>query len=143
MRYVAAYLLAVLGGKDSPAAGDIEKILSSVGIEVDSARLSQVVAQLKGKSIDELIKEGREKLSAMPVGGGAAAVSTAAGAPAAAAEEKKAEKSKFCFHNLTTLNENYDEHHSITIFRMNQCDSETNLKKLNLKRSNFHSPNDM
>ncbi|KAG4065751.1 hypothetical protein HA402_012429 [Bradysia odoriphaga] len=89
MRYVAAYLLAVLGGKESPAAGDIEKILSSVGIEVDSARLSQVVAQLKGKSIDELIKEGREKLSAMPVGGGAVA---AAAAPVAAAEEKKAEK---------------------------------------------------
>lgn len=94
MRYVAAYLLAVLGGKEAPAAGDIEKILSSVGIEVDSARLSQVVAQLKGKSIDDLIKEGREKLSAMPVGGGAAAVTAAA--PAAAVEEKKADKSKFC-----------------------------------------------
>lgn len=95
MRYVAAYLLAVLGGKECPAAGDIEKILSSVGIEVDSARLSQVVAQLKGKSIDELIKEGREKLSAMPVGGGGAVA--AAAAPAAAVEEKKAEKSKFQF----------------------------------------------
>lgn len=94
MRYVAAYLLAVLGGKEAPAAGDIEKILSSVGIEVDSARLSQVVAQLKGKSIDDLIKAGREKLSAMPVGGGAAA---ATAAPVAAVEEKKAEKSKFSF----------------------------------------------
>lgn len=94
MRYVAAYLLAVLGGKESPAAGDIEKILSSVGIEVDSARLAQVVAQLKGKSIDDLIKEGREKLSSMPVGGGAVAASAGA-APAAAAEEKKADKSKW------------------------------------------------
>lgn len=98
MRYVAAYLLAVLGGKEAPAAGDIEKILSSVGIEVDSARLSQVVAQLKGKSIDELIKEGRSKLSAMPVGGGAAAATAAA--PVAAVEEKKAEKSKFWFFFL-------------------------------------------
>lgn len=92
MRYVAAYLLAVLGGKESPSTADLEKILSSVGIDVDSARLSQVVAQLKGKSIDDLIKEGREKLSSLPVGGGAAVA--AAAAPAAAVEEKKADKSK-------------------------------------------------
>lgn len=90
MRYVAAYLLAVLGGKDSPAAGDIEKILSSVGIEADSERLNKVVNELKGKSIEELITQGREKLSSMPVGGGvAAAAAPAAGAPAAAAAEKK------------------------------------------------------
>lgn len=89
MRYVAAYLLAVLGGKDSPAAGDIEKILSSVGIEADSERLNKVVNELKGKSIEELISQGREKLSSMPVGGGAAAAAPAADAPAAAAAEKK------------------------------------------------------
>lgn len=58
MRYVAAYLLAVLGGKESPAAADIEKILSSVGIEADGASLGKVIDQLKGKSIDELIKAG-------------------------------------------------------------------------------------
>lgn len=91
MRYVAAYLLAVLGGKESPAAADIEKILSSVGIEADASRLSKVVADLQGKSIEELIKEGREKLSSLPVGGGAAAAPAAAGAdaPAAAAKEDK------------------------------------------------------
>lgn len=90
MRYVAAYLLAVLGGKESPAAGDIEKILSSVGIEADSERLNKVVNELKGKSIEDLITQGREKLSSMPVGGGAAAAAApAAGAPVAAAAEKK------------------------------------------------------
>lgn len=91
MRYVAAYLLAVLGGKDSPAAGDIEKILSSVGIEADSERLNKVVNELKGKSIDELIAKGREKLSSMPAGGGAAVAAAPAGAdaPAAAAADKK------------------------------------------------------
>lgn len=102
MRYVAAYLLAVLGGKESPAAGDIEKILSSVGIEVDSARLSQVVKELKGKSIEDLIKQGREKLSTMPVGGAAVA---AAAAPVAAVEEKKEEKSKLLeARNTCSLN---------------------------------------
>ncbi|KAK3927460.1 60S acidic ribosomal protein P2 [Frankliniella fusca] len=61
MRYVAAYLLAVLGGKESPAAGDIEKILSSVGIEADQASLAKVIEQLKGKKIPDLIKEEEKK----------------------------------------------------------------------------------
>lgn len=91
MRYVAAYLLAVLGGKENPANADIEKILSSVGIEVDGTRVTKVVNELKGKSIDELIAQGREKLSSMPVGGGGAAP-VAAAAGGAAAEEKKEEK---------------------------------------------------
>lgn len=58
MRYVAAYLLAVLGGNKSPSKDDITKILSSVGIEVDGEKLSKVVTELKGKSIDELIAQG-------------------------------------------------------------------------------------
>ncbi|XP_012266772.1 60S acidic ribosomal protein P2 [Athalia rosae] len=91
MRYVAAYLLAVLGGKASPSQGDIEKILSSVGIEADAEKLKKVIAELNGKPIDELIAQGREKLSSMPVGGGAAAPAAAA-AGAAPAEEKKEEK---------------------------------------------------
>lgn len=93
MRYVAAYLLAVLGGKDSPANADLEKILSSVGIEVDTERLTKVIKELAGKSIEELIKEGREKLSSMPVGGGGA-VAAAEAAPAAAAGGDKKEAKK-------------------------------------------------
>ncbi|OQR69485.1 60S acidic ribosomal protein P2-like [Tropilaelaps mercedesae] len=41
MRYVAAYLLAGLGGNSNPNATDIEKILSSVGIEVDKDKLKK------------------------------------------------------------------------------------------------------
>ncbi|XP_059046907.1 large ribosomal subunit protein P2 [Achroia grisella] len=91
MRYVAAYLLAVLGGKAAPVAADVEKILSSVGIEADAEKLKKVIAELNGKSVEELIAQGREKLSSMPVGGGAPAAAGAAPA-AAAAEEKKEEK---------------------------------------------------
>lgn len=58
MRYVAAYLLAVLGGKTSPQNADIEKILSSVGIEADGEKLKKVISELNGKSIDELITKG-------------------------------------------------------------------------------------
>lgn len=77
VRYVAAYLLAVLGGNESPSKADLEKILSSVGVEVDAARVTKIIADLKGKSIEELIAQGREKLSSMPVGGGAAAAPAA------------------------------------------------------------------
>nr|WIM01498.1 ribosomal protein P2 [Limnephilus lunatus] len=91
MRYVAAYLLAVLGGKAAPASGDIEKILSSVGIEADAEKLKKVIAELAGKDVEELIVKGREKLSSMPTGGGAVA---SAAAPAAAAAPKKEEAKK-------------------------------------------------
>nr|CAD7585959.1 unnamed protein product [Timema genevievae] len=96
MRYVAAYLLAALGGKDNPSATDLEKILSSVGIESDSEKLKLVIGQLKGKNIEDVIAAGREKLATMPSGGGAAPIAAAVAGPAAAAapekEEKKAEK---------------------------------------------------
>ncbi|XP_042904856.1 large ribosomal subunit protein P2 [Parasteatoda tepidariorum] len=41
MRYVAAYLLASLGGNKSPSASDVEKILGSVGIEVDKEKVKK------------------------------------------------------------------------------------------------------
>lgn len=95
MRYLASYLLAVLGGKDNPTSSDVEKILNSVGIEVDSEKLKIVVSQLKGKNIEDLIAQGREKLSSMPVGGGAVAVAApGAAAPAAPAKEEAKEEKK-------------------------------------------------
>ena len=58
MRYVAAYLLAVLGGTASPTDKDIKKILSSVGIDADDACLKKVISELKGKDIDEVMAAG-------------------------------------------------------------------------------------
>ena len=50
MRYVAAYLLATLGGNASPSDDDVKKILSSVGIEADDAKLQKVsMVELKRK----------------------------------------------------------------------------------------------
>lgn len=60
MRYVAAYLLAVLGGNAAPKSADIEKILSSVGIESDGERVKKIISELGGKSIDELIAQGKD-----------------------------------------------------------------------------------
>ncbi|GAA6216794.1 60S acidic ribosomal protein P2 [Lates japonicus] len=99
MRYVAAYLLAVLGGNTSPSAKDIKAILGSVGIEADDERLNKVISELNGKDINEVMNSGLSKLASVPAGGAVAAPAAAAaagaagaGAAPAAAEEKKEEK---------------------------------------------------
>ncbi|XP_064423119.1 large ribosomal subunit protein P2 [Latimeria chalumnae] len=97
MRYVAAYLLAVLGGNNSPSSKELKKILDSVGIEAEDDRMNKVISELDGKDIEDVIAQGNCKLASMPAGG-AVAVSAAGGAaPAAgsapaAVEEKKEEK---------------------------------------------------
>lgn len=58
MRYVAAYLLAALGGNESPSASDIKKILDSVGIEAEDELLNKVISELSGKDIEQVIAEG-------------------------------------------------------------------------------------
>ena len=59
MRYVAAYLLAVLGGQANPAEKDIKKILSSVGIDADDASLQKVISELKGKNVTTVMEAGK------------------------------------------------------------------------------------
>jgi len=93
MRYVAAYLLAVLGGNENPSEADVKKILSSVGIDVDAESLKKVIAQLKGKNLEELMAEGRKKLASMPAAGPAVAAAPAAAA-AGAAKQADAPKAK-------------------------------------------------
>merc|ERR1711978_361600 len=100
MRYVAAYLLAALGGNSAPSAKDIKKILTSVGIDADDAALNKVIDELKGKNLEELMAEGREKLASVPSGGGVAASAGGGGAasggdaPAEAKKEEKKEESE-------------------------------------------------
>ncbi|EEC13790.1 ribosomal protein, putative, partial [Ixodes scapularis] len=77
MRYVAAYLLAAMGGNKDPSAADVEKILGSVGIESDAERVKKVISELKGKSVEDVIAKGKEKLASMPSGGGGAAPAAA------------------------------------------------------------------
>lgn len=86
MRYVAAYLLATLGGNSSPSSKDLKSILGSVGIEADDERLKkvkyllvachiiistlslhrclmlfsqQVISELNGKDINEVMNSGK------------------------------------------------------------------------------------
>ncbi|KAJ8115295.1 hypothetical protein OPT61_g3028 [Boeremia exigua] len=98
MKHLAAYLLLGLGGNTSPSAADVKAVLESVGIEADSSRLDQLISELEGKDINELIASGSEKLASVPSGGagGAAAASggaaAAGGAADAPAEEEKVEE---------------------------------------------------
>ncbi|NXV87889.1 RLA2 protein, partial [Calonectris borealis] len=62
MRYVAAYLLAVLGGNESPTSKDLKKILDSVGIETDDERMNKVISELNGKNIEDVIAQGKYSL---------------------------------------------------------------------------------
>nr|XP_042913106.1 60S acidic ribosomal protein P2 [Parasteatoda tepidariorum] len=94
MRYVAAYLLASLGGNKSPSASDVEKILGSVGIEVDKEKVKKVISELNGKDINEVIQAGKSKLASVP-SGGAVVVSgggSAGGAAAGGAPDKEDKK---------------------------------------------------
>ncbi|KAF2068637.1 hypothetical protein CYY_010039 [Polysphondylium violaceum] len=88
MKYLAAYLLCVLGGKATPTADDVTKVLSSVGANVDAARVTLVVKELNGKDINELIAAGKSKIGSVAA---AAAPAAAAAAPAAAAPAAKKE----------------------------------------------------
>eukprot|EP00250_Pteridium_aquilinum_P003460 c13775_g1_i1 orf=461-808(-) len=98
MKVVAAYLLALLGGKSSPCAEDIKTILGSVGAEADEDRIELLLSELKGKDIVELIAAGKEKLASVPAGGGGGVVVSASGGggggAAPVAEAKKEEEEK-------------------------------------------------
>merc|ERR1719261_1808904 len=93
MKYVCAYAMAQIAGKDSPSAEDVKAILEAGGIEVDDAVLKTVLTALDGRDASELIAAGVPKLEAMGGGGGAAPAAAAGGAVAGgAAEEKKKEE---------------------------------------------------
>ncbi|KAI5395902.1 hypothetical protein KIW84_062186 [Lathyrus oleraceus] len=94
MKVIAAYLLAVLGGNNTPSAKTIKDILGS---EAEDGNIELFLSEIKGKDIAEVIASGKEKLASVPSGGGGGGVAVGAapasgGAAPAAAEAKKEEK---------------------------------------------------
>ncbi|GME80941.1 unnamed protein product [Ambrosiozyma monospora] len=96
MKYLAAYLLLQQGGNASPSATDVTKLLESVGVEVESKKVSLLIESVEGKSTEELIAEGATKLASVPAGGAAAASGSSAAATGGAEEaaEEEAEEEK-------------------------------------------------
>jgi large subunit ribosomal protein LP2 len=94
MKYIAAYLLAQAGGNANPTKEDIIAILETVGVVINDAQLSAVIAKLRGQDTAALIERGAANLSSGGGGAGAAAPAPVAAAEKAAPakEEKKEEE---------------------------------------------------
>ena len=93
MKYVSAYALAVLGGKDHPTVEDLEHILSAVGANYERAQAEALVKALAGKAVHEVIAAAQSKMGSLP-SGGAALPAAASAAPAAGGKETKKEETK-------------------------------------------------
>eukprot|EP00929_Paragymnodinium_shiwhaense_P099044 TRINITY_DN6060_c0_g4_i1.p3 TRINITY_DN6060_c0_g4~~TRINITY_DN6060_c0_g4_i1.p3 ORF type:complete len:118 (+),score=60.40 TRINITY_DN6060_c0_g4_i1:96-449(+) len=98
MKYLGAYLMAVIGGKENPTAADIKEILDAGGISCDDVMLAEVCKRMEGKTVHELIAEGSKKFAACGGGGGggggggaapAAGGAAAGGAAGGGAKEEK------------------------------------------------------
>lgn len=93
MKYVAAYLMAALAGKESPSADDIKAILDSVESEYDESIASKLVSELEGKVVHEVVAAGKEKLKGFGGGGGGgAAVAVGGGGGGGGGGEAAAKK---------------------------------------------------
>lgn len=93
MKELAALMLCSLGGKGC-SADDIKVVLEAAGVEVDEDKVSALVGDMEGKSIDEVLAAGMEKVKDVPLGGGGSGGGgggAAAGGAAAAVEQKEEE----------------------------------------------------
>merc|ERR1712094_73210 len=91
MKVVASYMLAVVGGNATPSVSDCKKILKAMNISLDAdqeKRLEELVEEMNGKDIHEVMAEGHKKLAKIP-GGGAGGAAPAGAAPAGGAPAKK------------------------------------------------------
>merc|ERR1712138_94182 len=88
MKVIAAYMLAVTGGNDSPNVADCKKILLSVGVnlaEDEEKRLEDLVEEMAGSSLAEVLEKGHALLKTVPGGSGGGAAAPGAAAPGATA----------------------------------------------------------
>jgi large subunit ribosomal protein LP2 len=94
MRYIAAYLLAQLGGDSNPSKAKISAIVKSAGVNVDESAIDSLLSKFAGKSLADVIAEGSAKLSVIGGGasGGAAAPAASEASPVAPVEEPKKEE---------------------------------------------------
>jgi len=93
MKVIAAYLLATLGGNSKPDVSAIQKILKSVGANVEDSQVQKLLKELEGKNINEVLEAGKKQLSSVPSGGSG----SSSGAKTETKEVKKEEKKSFVF----------------------------------------------
>ena len=96
MKYLAAYLMAVVAEDSHPTQAKVESILKSIGAEIDTVVLAAFFKQVEGKNVHELIATGLGKLSnfaaAAPAAGSASPSKKAGSSPKAAAKVEEEEE---------------------------------------------------
>ena len=58
MKHVAAYLLAVLGGKANPTEKDVTAIIAAGGGKADAEQVKKLIAEFAGKTAEQVIAAG-------------------------------------------------------------------------------------
>jgi len=92
MKYLAAYLMAVVAEDSQPSKAKVESILKSIGAEIDHSVLDAFFAKIEGKNATELIASGLGKLTSFAAAAPAAAGSASPKKGAAAAPKKEEKK---------------------------------------------------
>merc|ERR1712050_397377 len=93
MKYVAAYCLLALSGKDKVNEADLTKFLKAAGCEVNADSVKAVCEALAGKQLHEVINNGMGKVASLGGGGssGAPAQQSSGNNNATAAKEEAKE----------------------------------------------------
>ncbi|KAK8895364.1 Structural constituent of ribosome [Tritrichomonas musculus] len=91
MKYIAAYMLAKLG-KENPTIEDLQRIIESVGIEFDHKKGEEIINKLTGKNINEVIEDGKSKLSVVSNGSSSGTDQQSASHEAEQEDSKKKKK---------------------------------------------------
>jgi large subunit ribosomal protein LP2 len=81
MKYLAAFALAWLGGKNSPSVKDLESIIEAAGGKFEASKANALVEALKDKQVHELVAAGKSKLGGISGGSVSVAVSDTKAAP--------------------------------------------------------------
>lgn len=92
MKYIAAYALLVLGGKENPTAADVEKLLKEAGCKSEADKVKALIEKVGGKAFHEHASAGLAKMATMGSGAPAAGGAGAAAAGPAKEEEKPKEE---------------------------------------------------
>lgn len=92
VKYLAAYLLLTKAGKEAPSKEDVTKVLEAAGAEVDEAKVDSLIESLKGKKVEDVIAEGKEKLSSVAVAAPAASSDDKSGDDAADGDKEEEEE---------------------------------------------------
>ena len=63
MKYIAAYALIVLGGKEKPEEEDVKCLLKEAGCKVDPDQIRKLFEAMIGRKFNDVVDAGNEKVA--------------------------------------------------------------------------------